>query len=253
MGDASDERSNSRAGQTAGMPELGGTRRDTVAAAVRGIVGMIPGAGSLIAEIVTHVIPCQRTERIEAFVRLLDERMAAVEREDLKRRLHEPENIDLFEDGATQAVRAVSEDRKHYIAALVANGISGDEAARLQSKRLLNLLREIDDRQIIMLTSYLHRYQRDDDFFTKHEGILFARHSNFGSHRADLDRQALHDDARGHLLRLSLLTPRFKHPKKGEAPEFDQKTGTLKINRYDLTPLGRLLLRQVGIAQMDEL
>jgi hypothetical protein len=49
-----------------------------------------------------------------------------------------------------------------------------------------------------------------------------------------------------------LLRPKYKKPKKGELPEFDEKTGTLKFSGYDVTSLGKLLLRYIDIAEPDE-
>jgi hypothetical protein len=67
-----------------------------------------------------------------------------------------------------------------------------------------------------------------------------------------LDEAALHEDARSHLGRLGLLALKFRRPHGKELPEFDDKTGMMKATSVDLTQLGRLLLRQIGLAGPDE-
>lgn len=68
-----------------------------------------------------------------------------------------------------------------------------------------------------------------------------------GSTQAELDKHAIYMSYTDHLVRLGLLRPRFRKPKKGELPEFDEKTGMLKASGYDVTPLGRLMLRYIDL------
>jgi hypothetical protein len=44
------------------------------------------------------------------------------------------------------------------------------------------------------------------------------------------------------LRRLGLLQTKYKKPKKGELPEFDEKTGMMKAGSDQISRLGRLLL-----------
>ena len=44
---------------------------------------------------------------------------------------------------------------------------------------------------------------------------------------------------------------RFKKPKRGELPEFDEKTGMVKVGGYEITSLGRLLLRSIDQDKKD--
>ena len=70
----------------------------------------------------------------------------------------------------------MSDERKAYIASIVANGLSGEEKDRLETKRLLSLLREIDDDQVIILTSYLQRHWNDEEFCERHDAVLAPRY-----------------------------------------------------------------------------
>lgn len=126
-------------------PPLGGTWMDTSAALAKGGIGAIPIVGSILGEVVGLIIPNQRMDRIEAYLRHLSDRLASADAESLRAKFDDPEVVDLFEEGAVQSVRALSEERRAYITQLVANGITGDEKARIEAKRLLNLLEQIDD------------------------------------------------------------------------------------------------------------
>src|SRR5690348_12709636 len=70
-----------------------------------------------------------------------NDRLGRVEESDLRSRLRDPENVDLFEEGTFQSIRALSRERKEYMAELVARRITGEEKEQIESKRLLNLLR----------------------------------------------------------------------------------------------------------------
>ena len=91
-----------------GMPPLGETWRDRAVGLAKGGVGLIPVAGGIFAELVGMVIPNQRMERLEDYVRRLNERLDAENEAEARERLSKPEAVDLFEDGATQAVRALT-------------------------------------------------------------------------------------------------------------------------------------------------
>jgi len=71
-------------------------------------------------------------------------------------------------------------------------------------------------------------------------------------HALQLDAAALYDLARTELLRLGLLQAHFTTTKKGEIPEFDTGTDMMKASRKRLTPHGRLLLTQIGLATLEE-
>ncbi len=230
------------------LPARRGNWQDADTALLRGAVGSIPVVGSILAELVGLTIPNQREERFEAYLKRLSERLDRQEEEVLRQRLHDPENIDLFEEGAFQSVRAVSDERKDYIASIVANGLSGDDKDRLQAKRLLKLLAEVDDGQIIVLASYLHKNSEDDAFRERHKVVLNPIATHAASTQEEIEAAALHEIARVELLRLGLLRADFKSPRKGEIPEFDNKTGMMKANSRSLTPLGRMLLVQIGVA-----
>ncbi len=57
------------------LPALQTNTTDYVAALSRGTFGTIPFVGPIAAEIIGHVIPNQRADRIVRFVELLEERV----------------------------------------------------------------------------------------------------------------------------------------------------------------------------------
>ena len=206
----------------------------------------------MLAELIGEVIPNQRIERIEGYLRRLDARLDAHD-ETLSCRLREPERVELFEEGARQSTQALTEERRDYIANLVTYGLTGDEKARIEAKRLLSLLNEIDDAQIISLTSKLHRHRSDSEFFSTHEAVLAPVGAHMGSPPEEHEREVMFELARSELLRLGLLNLSFWTPKKGELPEFDRHTGTVKARGQDLSQVGRMLLARIGIAEPGEM
>jgi hypothetical protein len=232
--------------QTIAEPPLGGTPRDAGVALVKGAVGVIPFAGGIIGEVIGQIIPQQRMERLEVYVRYLNEQLGTLKDDQLRPRLHDPESIELFEEGAIQSARALSDERRSHIAKLVAVGITGEAKDKIEAKRLLNLLNEIDDDQIIILAGYIDRNKRGTEFWEKHKSIVSPAFLTGASSKEEQDQRTISDLAHDDLIRLGLLRPKFR---QFRAPEFDRNTGTMKPESYGLTPLGKLLLFRLELAK----
>ncbi len=234
-------------------PELGNKRADYIAGTLKGLAGAVPIAGSALSELITHIIPGQREDRLEKYLHYLAARLDDLSKEVLNRSLNTPEDIYLFEEGAFQAVRALSDDRIERISEVVSQGIHGSTKDAIDAKRVLELLRNLDDDQIIVLSAYLWKNINDSDFHEAHSDLLMQPVMHLGSDAQAVNQHTLYQLVRQQLVRDGLLRPNFKKPKKGHLPEFDEKTGLMKSSGYELTPLGRLILRQIGLADEDEI
>jgi len=222
-------------------------KTDFAVAFSKGVLGAIPIVGPLMAEIVGHVIPNQRLDRLEKFLLILEEKVKGVDSKVLKKRSGKEEFVDLLEDGMIHASRALSDERKEYIASVIENGIKEENLDVIQKKLILNLLSELNDAEIIMLQSYSIHPNERNEYFEKHKNVLTPPPAILGSSPDVIDDQAIYDAQKSHLERLGLLRRRFKKPRRGELPEFDDKTGMVKAQGYEITSLGRLLLRNIGL------
>jgi hypothetical protein len=214
---------------------LDATGRDRAVAVARALGGAVPYAGSLIAELITEFIPGQRQDRIVEVLISVAERLDAVEEATLRERLREPENIALIEEAAYQAARAISEERRQQIANLVAEGITDDRRDYIESRRVLRLLGELDDAEVIILASYLQK-NREGDYRERHANLLGKRAAHLESSRHELDARTVRSAAEQHLGELWLL----------ERSDF----GARPIGQ--VSGLGRLLLRRIGLADPDD-
>ncbi len=234
-----------------GVP-VGPTKTDYIVSALKGLAGAVPVAGTIIGEIIGQVIPNQRVDRLEAFVKSLHDRLEELGQPIKVSQFDSPDKVDLFEDGVLKSSRALSQDRIDYISRIVALGLTGEEKDRIQAKRLLNILDEIDDDQIIILSGYLRKNHDDKEFAKKHAAILRPVPVHLGSDQSEVDEGTLHQLARTQLRTLGLLASRYAKIKKGEIPEFDEKTGMMTAGSTHLTSLGRFLLRQIGLADVRD-
>jgi len=227
-------------------------RRDVAVAISKGVFGAIPFVGPLAAEVIGILIPNQRVDRIEALLKALSAKVADFEEERLKKRFTEPGFIDVFEEGLVQASKALSDDRIQYVAALLKNGLSEEDAEAVRHKTLLSLLGELNDAEVILLCSRIQDRQRNKPFFERHASIVNPPLAHMGSPQEEHDKATIHEAHLAHLERLRLLKRRYTVPSKGQPPEFDEKTGTLKSRGSDTTPLARLLLRTIDLIGADE-
>lgn len=232
-------------------PELDDNRVDGVVSLAKGVVGAAPFVGSLVSEVIGYVIPNQRIDRIAEFVRLLDERVKNIEKERLEQRFCQPLGIDLLEDALYLAARATSHERLEHIANVVAHGISAEEMNQAETKRMLWLLGQLNDQEVVILRSQIALtrtdIERDAEFRERHADLLTPVATHMGSEDGDFEEAALKNSYRRHLIELGLSRNRFKRVGKGEIPQFDPSTGTLKATGSEVTRLGKMLLRYLDI------
>lgn len=227
------------------------TARDWGIVLGKGLVSTIPFVGSLLSEAIGVLIPNQRLDRLEQLIIELEKKIAHIEPERVEHRFRDPQFIDILEEGIQQAARAFEPNRIEHIAILLKNSISDEEIQRLRDKRLLGLLSELNDIEIIILTSYIHRGW-NSEFHKQHSDILSKPLLYAGSSQAEIEAAAIANEYRNHLVRLDLLKNRYKTPKRGESPDFDKETGTIKASGHEITQLGKLLLRRLDILKSNE-
>ena len=208
----------------------------------KGVLGAAPVVGSIMAEVVGSIIPNQRIERMVRFVEILDKKLDGINQEIMRLKVQDEYFIDLLEDSMLLASRAITDERKEHIATIVKNSITNEQLTYLEDKRLLNILSELSDAEIIILQFHTLIGQEQRDFLAKHRDILEAPIVNMGSSIEEINRNAIHKTFKQNLVALNLLTPRYVKRKKNEIPEFDDKTGMMKATGYNVTTLGRLLL-----------
>ena len=224
--------------------QLGHSTEDQVATFVRATSSLIPGVGPIIGQLISEVIPNQRLERAEAYLRQLGERV-----ERLEAVKDAPDRIALFEDGALLAIRALNEDRMNHIAKIVSGGLNGSEREVLEARRLLTVLAQLEVDDIIFLESKI--YGRLDEALERHPDIVQRPMLMLESGEEERTHAALWHLREQTLFRLGLLRHKFTKPKRGEMPEFDEATGMIKARGARLTPLGLLLLRHLGLADEE--
>jgi hypothetical protein len=121
-------------------PDIDEDDVDRAVAASTLVLSAIPTIGPLVAEAVKHGIPNQRIDRIAHMLKILDNQVSDLREDFLVQRMRTEEFHDLLEDGIWQTTRALTEERRAYIASLLKNSIKSDELAHEQEKTLRSLL-----------------------------------------------------------------------------------------------------------------
>lgn len=206
-------------------------------------LGAIPYVGPLAGEIISNLIPNQRFDRIASLLKALESKIDETKKAKVEKRMLEEKSIDLMEDGFIQAARALSEERIEYIASLLKNSLTDEDLEHIAYKKLLFLLGELNDFELLILKAYSMPIAKHGEFWSKHH--LNKPRVHLGSSQEEVDKNAIYETYLTNLIRLGLLTIRFQKPKRGELPEFDEKTGMVKSRGYNITSLGRLLLRSI--------
>ena len=218
---------------------------DIIAILTKGGLGAIPYLGPIAAEIIGNLIPNQRIDRIFSLLKTLESKIDEEEKSKVEKRMLEEKSIDLMEDGFMQAARALSEERIEYIASLLKNGLTNEGLEHIQYKKLLFLLGELNDVEVLMLKSHSMIWAKRHEFEKKHQDALAEPIALHRDPQEKVDKHTIYKTYEANLVRLGLLSLSFEKPEQGELPEFDAETGMLKAQGYNMTSLGILLLRSI--------
>ena len=223
-------------------------KSDLIASVGKSVMGAVPFVGPLLSELVDSLIPNQRIDRLTKYVAELEKRLSNTDEQNIRQKVKHEEYLSLIEDGYIYASRAITNERRSYIASIVVSGLSDEEVEIDSSKYLLGLLSELNDTEIIWLRFYLHpTLGGDEEFRKKHENILISDPVYIGSGERELNKSALQESYRDHLERLGLIQGHIRTDHETGLPNFDTFSGKPEISYTDITHLGRMLLRQIGI------
>lgn len=207
----------------------------------------IPILGSAIGEILGQLIPAQRVDRIVDFIQRLDKKVDHLETEVKEQRVKR--DVDLIESALWHVTRSPTEERRERIACLVADSLNSSEVDAIADKKLLDLLSELNDTELLILHSFAVRHGPEAEaFHVRHQHVLFVRSAHLGSSSTEVDQETVQRSYREHLVRLKLLQPTFRRPQRNQLPEFDEKTGMMKASGHEITWLGRMVLGASGLS-----
>ncbi len=133
--------------------------------------GVLPGLGPMISTLITGHIPHQRMDRIADFLKHLAGRVSSIEQTLESCTAGSPE-LDILEDAFMAAGRAFSGEQRERLAKIAAFGLSSARQRHLEAKRLLAIVSELDDEQVLLLMSYSGRFAGDREFHRRHYSIV---------------------------------------------------------------------------------
>ena len=232
------------------MPEneLKRNKTDLLTSAAKSVLGALPYGGPLLSELIGNLIPDQRIDRLSKYIMELERKLADLNAERIREFLKDDECIDLFEEGFVQASRAITDERRTQIASVIRNGLDDESIAYSESKYVLKLLQELNEQEIIWLRYHLPpTIDGDEEFLDKHKNVLKRVYATIRSDEFVAKKAALQESYIEHLERLGLISPQYTIDRDTGIPEFDTFTGRPAVSYHDITLLGRLVLKQIGL------
>jgi hypothetical protein len=210
------------------------------------VLASVPILGPLVSAVIDETVPNQRVERLIGLVEELEARIGKLDPNYLRTKFSTAQFLDLLEDGMWQAARATTRERLEEIAQILSNGLTAEDAAALDRKTLLRLLAEINDAEVVILRSFGF-VSRDArlEHIERHSAVFNRVPPTMGAPQEVHDKAALRKSYEDRLVQLGLLRERVPTPSKGQTLQFDTD-GSIKGAHKEISPLGRLLLREVG-------
>jgi len=232
------------------MPSLKTQGADIAALFVKAGMGVVPYAGSLLSELIVARIPNQRVDRLVRFAEKLESRLTDVERSLLDSQLGNEEFVGVLEEVISQATKSTTDERREYLASAIANGLSDKEVEHSETRRILTLLAELNDAEIIMLRFYLVRtIGGDEDFREKHKNIVMRQMPVISAPQSEKDKAAINENYKEHLISLGLLENEYRIVHESGLQEIDTFTNAPKISGRRLTGMGMIFLRRIGLSE----
>jgi hypothetical protein len=198
------------------MKQLETNYRDRLVSVAKAAAGALPFVGTLVAETLDTVVPNLRFERMVSYLKTLEDRVVCIDDRlsSFEKNLGTEEGIDIFEEGIVQASRSISQERKERLARLVAKSLSAEEVKYEESRKLLNLYRELTDPEIVWLIFYSFKpvlgKGPHSEWMEKHPEILEPISRVMNAPQEQRERAALQDSYKATLLRLGLTEERNK-------------------------------------------
>jgi len=232
-------------------PELAIQSTDIAVSALKSSLGVLPIVGPLMGELVGYTIPNQRFDRLVKYCSELEQKLGKLDNQFLQVALQDENFTDLLEESLRQSVKSLSDERRQYISSLIANSLTQEKINFIESKQILHILGEINDIEVIWLRFYAcPLLNGDNEFRQKHAEILNYERAHLQSPRHVLDKETFQESYRDHLVQLGLLKPEYETMNFNQStklPIIDPFSNTLKIANYEITLLGKLVLRYIDL------
>lgn len=195
------------------MDDLSSNSRDKLVSIAKASAGALPYIGNMVSELLDNVVPNLRFERVVLFLRELDLRVSKLDNkiENFKSHLNSEEGIDLLEEGILQASRSISNERKKRLASILERSLGSETLKYEESKKILNIFKELTDPEIIWLIYYslkptLGNTGAHADLAKKYPEVLYPLSKLSNLSKEDREKAALQDSYKDTLLRLGLVT-----------------------------------------------
>jgi len=227
-------------------PQLGPDFRDRAASVARGVGAIVPHGGRFIGNLIGSIVPGQRINRLESYVAILKGKLEGIGESQERIIASSPEHIDLFEEGAFRAARALTQERIKHFALIVAIGMTKGTSEAIAQKRLLTILSELDEQDIIMLHWRIRIDYLDAGVYAdNHPELLKANWppATVFSPREDREANALREAIDNKLIRYNLT----------ELVEDKTWPGSKSRRTERITELWRLILRTAGLIDNETL
>jgi len=218
------------------------SKGDYIAMSLKAAMGMIPFAGPFLTEIAGSIIPNQKVDRLVAFAKKLDDRLSLIENQAILNEVMKDENFtDLVEEGMRQASSSLGDERREYLANLIAHSISSEDILFHESKHLMRILGALNNVEVIWLRSYIshgYSYGVDMEFREANKAVLEQYIDASVNDRQKIS--TLIRSYKEHLASLGLLERKMEIKESRNGSEIDTVD-------YSITGLGRMLLLEVGL------
>jgi len=234
--------------------DLAAARTAKVAAILaKGTANLLAPGSGMFLELFGTIFQDRRQAQYEEELELIKARLAELEFSDEKLAaaiLDSPAHRQLIFDGLNAAGLALSKDRLRQIAEIVAVGLTEDEHRALKARRMLALLGQIDDEQVIILEAAYKDGPRTNPVLDPAKDRILRQPAGAPDEGVEASRQRLIDYklARFNMSQLGLVE--YGGQRVGEA--FEQHSDHEYGLRVKITELGKALARTMGLDRLPE-
>lgn len=231
---------------------LADNQNDNITKIVNAAGGAVPFVGAGFAQMINHFIPNQKTERVAKTLALTAAGIVTTGKnlEWVKNQLENHSvKLALLERGIESCAKTVEENHLIHISKVVVKGLTSERAEELQLVRILRLLEQLDESQLLTLFYYenCHRYHLSNLIEALGRRTIYPNHSDEEAIRSN----DMFEIGQRELIGLGLLVEKDTFPQlaaRQRLERFGSPRSSIRI-----TSAGRRLLKEINFEYAEEL
>jgi len=232
-------------------PDIKQNGVDYFVSCTKSTLGIVPYVGTFLGEVIGNVIPNQRMDRVCKYLEILAEKIEEkLNQDQYKEITNDKSLIMLFEKSIRFSSETDSLDKYVYYSEFIINSVKNKTVEQIQKERLLTILSELNEIEIILLISYglslTINQVKANEFIEKNKQIIAPEPRYLSEPFEKCYAEKFNEQYNQNLEKLGIISYDLVYDRETKIPIVDEVAKKLERRGYVLTIIGKLLFDFIG-------